>query len=749
MSNELDAILTGSEQIQKLLHFLHTVYTEERITLSNIALNRQIADSLMRVTDNGTKVPYIMPYGAEYSMFGSQLIQKMKEYNQNNKKENRIDYFTTKGIDGKQVIWTNEKGADIINKLRKELAISKGLYFTEISKDDMINSSQNEILSIIKDVNLEDISLLKNKPLKNGNDYSFSVMEQENGKYSLIVNKNDFINFDVNKNDLFKDLVHVKAAQFFNDNTNIAKELSYDRDMKNRVLNYTPEDLNTPSYITSSTDGGRYIEISKTGFTVYNTGMNINDLRQTVALKMEYPKNENDLKEYKKQLYREISKLNRPVEINDKIYKQHEFELKKVFGDNPPDLSKDSKCVDKIRGKFEKHANLDFEPELSPNDPDALIKQFIYKDKRDTVLTVASKAAVDIVKRGDIPTKENINKAIERQDIEKLLKNDFFKNQLYHENKELCIEFNHAIQNTLLYQSLQNSKINSDVKNDIDKIINDSYGDFLKEVDEDLRGRINSEYKKYKDSMKENIEKCIEDNLSVKDIGEIKDIQNERNNEALQVVLANCITGNPIDCIRPINTSVKTMQDAERHDELAKAFAKEIESALLEKYPDKNIPENLFEKDEFGKSEFDKIVKSVSKELQKEMNDGILEDRSKEWSTIYDVCNERGEMNYRTWDELAELSSQVIKGVPKEIVSNPVEFEKFAKMEHLKDMSGDYLDILDFEHDEEEITRALCDKIQEEDIEFTGDRKTEDLDFEPDYEDLENDLENEMELELE
>lgn len=741
MSNELEAILTGGEQLQKLLHFLHVIYTEERLTFANIALNRQIAESLMRVTDNGTKVPYVMPYGAEYSVFGSQLIQKMKEYNLNKKGQDKIDYFTTKGIDGKQIIWTNEKGADIINNLRKQLAISKGLYFTEISKEDMLNSSKGEQLYVLKDIDIEDIDMLKSKPLKSGNDYSFSVMQQENGKYSIFVQYNDFLNKDLNKKDLFKDLIHAKVSRAFNQDVDISKELAYDRELKNRAIEYTPETLNEPTYITSSTDGGRYIEISKNGFTVYNTGMNVNDLRQTIALKMEYPANKEDLKEYKKQLYREINKLNRPVEINNSIYKQHQNDLQKVFGDNPPDLSKDSKCIDNIRNSFSQNVKLSFEPELDANDSNALIKELIFEDKKATVLNVAAKAAVDIVKKDSIPTKENIYKAIERQDIEKLLKDDFYKNQLYHEDKDLCLELNHAIQNTALYQSIQNSRLDTVSKEEMNKIIDNSYADFLKEVDEDLRGRVKAKYKEYKKEMVDNIEKCIENNLTVKNISEIKEIQNEKENNALKVVLANCITGNPIDCIRPINNSIEKLQQAERNDELIKAFAKEVEQKILDKYPDKQYPDNFFKKDIYNENGLSKIIKETAKELSKDMEDGTLEDRSEEWAAVYYVCNERGEMTYRTWNELADLTCQVISDDPSLIVCNREELEKFAKSENLKEMTQGYVDILEYEHDEEEITRALCDKIQEENIEFSGTKNIGIHNDEPDIPDYEEEYE--------
>lgn len=729
-----EMVLQLSEKSIKLLKAITEIANSIATDMAFRKSNRQIAKSLMMITENGKTPPYLQPFGKEYSKLAELLVEDIKKYNLNKPLKEQIHYFVSRTGDGKQVIWADKNSMDKIVELRNMLALNRGNYYTEVTPEELKKGYEGKEIYTFKGLTKDELNILRSKPFPSGNDYSFAATPNKDGTFDVSIRTPNLFTKELDKEDFLLNMIRTKAVLNSPVGYQIKDELAYDRGLKESLAHYKSEE---PMYITSATDGGKYLRVTEKGFSLYEVGTNINDIRQHVLISM--TKEGMDEKEYNKQLFKALNTMNRPVAINKEIYEKNEKKLLKVLGNDAKKVSVDARICGMLATEYNKvKLNLK-EPEgynLS-----AVGKQLAAESTRSSIAMIAAKATLELDKNGTKMSREEVENVLESKKMNKEIEASFYKEQLYHINPKLGQNFIDEVRETPLYQELQKSMISPETKDEIQDIIDSSYSDFIKEISPDLRNKIEEECQKYKDTVKENVQICIENKYSPRLQRNMDIIKDTNKDKALEVILANCVTGRVIEGVRPIQTSISELKAAEAYDNLAKGFANEIRTSIAYKIE----KEGLVPDAEYFKSDaYKDLVDKTAKWLQKKYDNNELGEKNEEWHAIVLKCDEEGILQEKGFEALAEDAKLIAKYDIETVVVQQPELEK--QTEIINEEQQEYWEMLEYDHDEEYLNNLLKEDIETEiqDVDLYGQTKETEKE-EKDKEEKDEDKEEEEE----
>lgn len=702
--DELDLAVKTVQAIAAAISDIMEAVSYSRLNASLRESERLKAEMLYELTNGGKTAPYLQEYDAENTKFSLLMKRKIEEYNLTADEKSRINFFFSETMDGHKVLWTDQAGAAKINDLRKELMIAFGDYYTEVKPSELYKANIDKQIISFDGITRAELDILKSKPGPGGTDFSLAAIPNGDGTYRIEISQEDFM-AGKNREDLFINLMRANAIENNLAQNALTKELAYDRKLKESILKY---DSSEPTYIASATDGGRYIKVSNEGFTVYNVGMNANDIRQQIEKEIKIK--DVDLEKYKTELYNAISSINRPVEINNEIYKKNEMQFEKIYGKDAHMYATESRIKGAIMGDYEK-MRMKFVSVREKNAPE-LLKQLERKANKSLSASIAAKITYDSMEANKKITPEMIPDLLGKEEVNRQIRTTFFKEHLIHMEPELHKQFMEQIKNTELYKQFEAAAVNPDLKDEVSKMIENSYEDFYFELNPSLQQRIKNEYRKFENEIKSNAELALNKGISPYTEQAIERIKNEEKNKALQIILAKSVTGKSLEGIRPMQTDIQSIREAEFEDELTRLFAQKVEKKLEENVGKANMTPDILKT-----TAYEQAVKMARDELEKNIRENKQKDESPKWAAVIKQADYFGGIDGTRLNDLAEnaLSLSEYETKCKEIDVSDLSWAVETEKEH-----PEHWENLEYEHNEEMIGRVLKESVKMEDVDLSG-----------------------------
>lgn len=661
--------------------------------------------------------PYLQLYDSENKQLADEVIRRMKLYQKNwnpSNNEPKLNYFIPDDLSGKTVIWTNEHGIEIINKIRDQIAFERGAYYTEIKPSELAEGIlNNETVSkktVTMKVPMGIYQLLKAKDLPVGNDYSFASKKGAD-KTEITVQEDDLCRLTSSKNDLFTDFVRANLS--LTDCSDIVlQEIAYEKDLATRMLAYKG---NTPTYVTSSINGGEYIKITKDGFCVYKIGMDGNNIRQ-VPLGKEVKRANIDTREYEKLLYRQIFALQKPVEINEDVYREHE-QLLDQYTQRNKRMSHEMTTKQVIRkaiNKGEKFLESTSYSAESASDHTKLIQFYAEQDRNTYITELATNqifAAYDTGNEPELLSKENGYE----------IRDKFYMEQFQYVNPVLYGNFRDELEKSEIYRSIIRTLAQKNISNESKDELRLSLVNMYDEAISSMKDRsLAQEFERAAaDFTAEVIQKSnvIIKKYNTKSLKAAFDRTKAiKPNRAFDVVLTNCTTGKVLEGIRPLNgTDTDMMYENHLKDSMAKEFTNLLKQNMLKAYPDGFVPAEFFQSELYVK-----LVIKTKNQLEKAAQKHELGKISPKLYSLYMKFNEYGLSVSKTWEEIAKSALKVSE---ISIERKTVTIEQVKELKEIEKQSREWTH-LDYENDSEKINVMMLGGAQKGNISFNQDTRT-------------------------
>lgn len=702
--DELDLVTKTVQAAAAAISDIMEAVSYSKLNASLRETERMKVEMLYALTNGGKTAPYLQEYDAENTKFSLLMKKKIEEFNLTANEEEKINFFFSETMDGHKVLWTDEAGAAKINDLRKELMIAFGDYYTEVKPSELYKANMEKQIVAFDGITRAELDILKSKPGPGGTDFSLSAIPNGDGTYRIEVSKEDFI-AGKKREDLFINLMRANAIENNAAQNALAKELAYDRELKESILKY---DKPEPTYVTSATDGGRYIKITNEGFTVYNVGMNANDIRQQTEKEIKIK--DVTLEKYKAELYKAVSSINRPVEINNDIYKKNEMQFEKLYGKDAHMYTTESRVKGAIMRDYEK-TRMKFASVRGKDAPE-LLKQLERKANKSLSASIAAEITYAAMKTSKKITPEMIPDLLGKEEINREIRGTFFKEHLIHMEPELHKRFMNQIKNTDLYKQFETTAVNPELKEEISKMIEDSYEDFYFELNPSLQQEIKNEYRKFENEIKTNAEAALGKGISPYTEQAIERIKNEEKDKALQIILAKSVTGKSLEGIRPMQTDIQTIREAEFEDELTRLFAQKVEKKLEENVGKANITPDILKTEAY-----EQAIEMARSELERNIRENKQKDESPKWAAVIKQADYFGGIDEVRLNNLAEnaLTLSEYETEYKEVAPTNLDYAIEAEKEN-----PEHWENLEYEHNEEAIGRMLKESVKMEDVDLSG-----------------------------
>lgn len=235
------------------------------------------------ITNEGKSKPCVMHIAPEGASLAKELEQAIKEYNKKHaawgSKVHYIPFFT-KG-NGWNIL-TNEDGAKIIEKLEREIFKNKHISHLELTDKAFLNEFKGNQGMTFSGISKNEMNLIKSKPWINKNReealtkfaFSFTSVPKTDNSYEILFNGEDKIIDKEERNNMatkgvYETIMLAKVNLSGRTGNIINMKMDYERDMLSIARN--PDSLEKPIYITSATDAGKYIIVSKEGIALHQT----------------------------------------------------------------------------------------------------------------------------------------------------------------------------------------------------------------------------------------------------------------------------------------------------------------------------------------------------------------------------------------------------------------------------------------------------------------------------------------------
>jgi len=703
---------TTMDFIEKLLLIINQM---RKTSLEKSMMDEKIA-LISAIIGDGKEglTPYLQLYDSENKQLADEVVRRMKLYQKNwnpTTDEPKLNYFIPDDISGKTVIWTNEHGIEIINKIRDQIAFERGAYHTEIKPSELAENILNNEKSSKKTVSLqlsqEMYFLMKAKELPVGNDYSFSSKTNKD-TVEVTVQEESLCQLTLLKNDMLTDLVRAQLSLSNNSNT-ILEEIAYERNLCERMLSYNGK---TPTYITSAINGGECIKITKDGFCAYRIGMDGNNIRQ-VPIGKEVKRTELETAEYEKLLYRQIKSLQKPVEINERVYAKNERLLDK-YTQRDKKLAYEvaaKQIIRKAINKGEKflESNTYSAPDVS--DHTKLIEYYAAQERNTYVTELATRQIFVAYDKGTTPN------PLEKEDGHEI-REYFYLEQFQYVNPVLYGKFREEMEKSEAYRSvlrvLAQKEINSRTKDELRASLGNLYNEVITTMpDRALAQKIERAAAEFTADMIRKGNAIIKE-YNTKSLKEAFDRTKAiKPNRAFDVVLTSCTTGRVLEGIRPLNnTDTNSMYENHLKDTMTKEFVKLLKKNISKAYPDGYVSPEFFQS-----ALYSKMVKKTKNQLEKAAEKHELGKISPELYSYYIKFNEYGISASQTWDDIAKCACRVFDTT---ITIDTITLEKAAKLREMEKGSQEWT-YLDYENDSEKLNVMMLGGIQNENISFNQD----------------------------
>lgn len=699
------------EMITKSANIVASAITDMLTSLSYMRLNESLreterlkAEMLYKLTNGGKTAPYLQEYGVENVKFSLLMRKKIEEYNLTADPEDKVNFFFSETLDGHKVLWTDEQGAAKINDLRKELLIAFGDFYSEISPSELYRANMGNEVVTFNGVTEKELSILKSNMGPGGAAFSFATIPNGDGTYNVEVNKKDFIAGE-NREDFLVNLIRANTIENSAKNSYLCNELAYEKDLKERMINYDSE---SPTYVTSATDGGRYIKITKNEFSVYNVGLDANDVRQQIEQQVKLK--DSSPEKYKDELYKAIISFNRPVEINDDIWKENEKQFENLYGKEGDLYARETKIQAAIMRDLEK-TRMSFPSVRSKKAPD-LLKQLERQANRSLAASIAAKIVYDKLNKGEVIDAAQIPEMLNRKEVDRIIRVAFFKEHLLHMQPDIHKEFIEQIKNTDLFKQFEAALVNPDLKDEMTKLIENSYEDFYFELNKPLQEKIKNEYRKFENEIKTNCEAAINKGVSKSTEQTIERIKNEETDKTLQIILAKCITGKTLEGIRPLQTDIQVLRNAEFDDELTRLFAQKLEKKLEEIIGEKNLSPDILKTEAY-----EEAVKATSEEILRGIKENTLKNESPKWMSVIKHADYIGGIDE---EKLKEIADAAISIGDYDSKCREIQPQDLSWATDLEQEQPEKWEMLQYEHNEEKIGQILKESIMIEDVDLNG-----------------------------
>lgn len=702
--NELEMMTQSSRIILGAISDMYAAVSYARLNESLGESERLKAEMLWRLTNGGKEVPYLQEYGAETTKLSLELKKKIEEYNLTALDEEKINFFHSSTLDGHQVLWTDKAGAEKIAELRREMLVELGGFFPEITPSDLYRANIEKEVVTFEGVTEQELLILKSGMGIGSADFSFAAIPNGDGTYQIEVAKEDFISAK-GREDLFVNMIRANAITNDAQNRYLCEELAYEKELMARALVYDKED---PTYITSATDAGKYIKIDNKGFSVYTIGMDGNDIRQKVEMQIE--KEKYSPEDYQSRLHREIATINKPVELNNEICKQKEKQLEQIYGKEGNLYAKDTRIKAVIMQDLEK-TRMRFASIREKKAPD-LLKQLERESNRALAAGIATQILYDKMRKGEGLKKDEVSELLATPAVRNMVRSTFFKEHLIHMEPDLHKEFMDRIKDTELYKQFVALNVNPDLKEDITRQIEASYEDFYLEMPTEFQMKVERKYQNFENEIKMNCKAALEKGLSPATHETIARIQNDKNDKALQVILAKSVTGKTIEEIRPLQSDIRAIQRSEYDDELMKLFALKVEDKLKERVKDHSITPDILHTDAYTQA-----VKDASNEIMQRLRDESLKKESKKWAAVIKHGDYVGGIDETKLKEL-ERSALAIGDYETDV--HEITQDEMSWVVDKEKAEPEKWGMLKYEHDEQQTNNILKSSVQIEDVDLSG-----------------------------
>ena len=300
MSSERDvnAMLDGAKFFENLVES-----TWKRITeyFENKKANKETMDMLKEIMGDGKKLPVLVKFAKEPPKYAPEMLDMIKEYNKNHKRAEKIPFVEFRAKDGRMVLMTNEYGVEKINELREKFLEKENIKHLEVTAQTFGINNNGKTVFAATGITANEMNLIKQKPWQYAGynealtsfAYSFTSVPKSNGTYDVYVNEKDALfpyregyvtengKFAGQKSGLYEDILISKAILSGESGKLLSDRMNYERETLNEIrksILETRAKPENPIYITSSTDGGRYMVISKGKCEIHAIGKDGNML---------------------------------------------------------------------------------------------------------------------------------------------------------------------------------------------------------------------------------------------------------------------------------------------------------------------------------------------------------------------------------------------------------------------------------------------------------------------------------------
>ena len=244
------------------------------------------------------------------------------------------------------------------------------------------------------------------------------------------------------------------------------------------------------------------------------------------------------------------------------------------------------------------------------------------------------------------------------------------------------------------------------------KLIENSYEDFYFELNKPLQEKIKNEYRKFENEIKTNCEAAINKGVSKSTEQTIERIKNEETDKTLQIILAKCITGKTLEGIRPLQTDIQVLRNAEFDDELTRLFAQKLEKKLEEITGEKDLSPDILKTEAY-----EEAVKATSEEILRGIKENTLKNESPKWMSVIKHADYIGGIDE---EKLKEIADAAISIGDYDSKCREIQPQDLSWATDLEQEQPEKWEMLQYEHNEEKIGQILKESIMIEDVDLNG-----------------------------
>ncbi len=700
----------------KVMEHIYKHLSSQAMELRRLSIERKKLETLLEITGGeGGMMPFIQEWNSQNTAIAREVIRRAQL-------DKDLKFLPVES-EGYTILYTNEEGHNKLKEIREQIIRELGQYHAEVRPSELAKAiladaehdgGTTSMLSI--EIPMAQYQMMADKGLLLGSDFSMGYEDLKNGMVKVSVRASDMFGYDkedtwLNRNDLFTELVRSAIALNMG-GASLSKELIYDKNLKDRLLEF---DGPGSTYVTSQINGGGYIELNKDGYQAYrivSEGFNARRIKDGPEVKKSDFK---DPVDYKKELYKTLLAIEKPVEINNDIYKKHEAVLKNMIGTgNTPGLEFSSK---NLMRKTIKAMMKDMDIPL-PNSIGENRKYF----ETAAIERVLNKA-YDTLTTGEIAEFKN-DKAF----LNELKKEFYLGGELKFLDKDLYKELMAAMEKTTIRKELDVDR----AMEDPDYLAEQAYKaiDAVKEVDPEVWEKVNSlekDYEKGLTDLCEGLSKEVTPNNPEKwkEIEKAFDrAQKATPNHAFDVVLGHCLTGEVIKDVRPIELEIKDIAKRDLVDSLAEEVAAYVEKSISDRGVDlsaissqKDITEALTQ----AKKEFKALSVDLKGAEKDEIKDLFYDEKyGPNLGALYKKLEMNGmEVNevVKSWYEISDCSVDMVKESEKSLEITDINKDVIKDLSYQEAGKIEYK-LLDARNDLERNNSSRVYSMSRDDISF-------------------------------